>query len=210
MLKVSELSQSSISENLQKKIYNYIKKNIKKFDLLIFSDFNYGCLPEGLVAKIISLAKKNRTFISADCQSSSQIGRLEKYKNVDYISPTEREARIALKNNDDGLVVILNQIRRLINCKNIILKLGSEGILVQTTNELIKDGFETDKIPSLNILPRDVSGAGDSMLAGSSLMLAANNSIWEAALIGSYLASIQISRYGNIPIKNKDLMSKLK
>lgn len=210
LLKVSDLSQSSISENLQKKIYNYIKKKIQNFDLLIFSDFNYGCLPEGLVAKIISLAKKNRTFISADCQSSSQIGRLEKYKNVDYISPTEREARIALKNNDDGLVVILNQIRRLINCENVILKLGSEGILVQTTNELIKDGFETDKIPSLNMLPRDVSGAGDSMLAGSSLMLAANNSIWEAALIGSYLSSIQISRYGNIPIKNKDLIVKLK
>ena len=89
------------------------------------------------------------------------------------------------------------------------MKLGSEGIIIQSENKQIADGFETDRLPSLNSLPKDVAGAGDSLLAGTSLYLANGGSIWEASIVGSYLASIQIGRMGNIPIKIKDLLSKI-
>ena len=90
------------------------------------------------------------------------------------------------------------------------MKLGSEGVIIQTENNRISDGFETDRLPSLNLIPRDVAGAGDSLLSGSSLYLASGGNIWEASIVGSYLASIQIGRMGNIPIKTKDLLSKIK
>ena len=210
LLKVSYLHQNSIPKIIEKKILSFIKKKIKKYNLIIFSDFNYGCLSQSLVENIISLSKKNKTFVTADCQSSSQIGKIEKYNNIDLVTPTERETRICLKNNDDGLVVISEKLRKFLNCNHVILKLGSEGIIIQTENNRISDGFETDRLPSLNLIPRDVAGAGDSLLAGSSLYLASGGNIWEASIVGSYLASIQIGRMGNIPIKTKDLLSKIK
>lgn len=209
LLKVSYLHQNSISKNIERKIFSQIKKNIKKYNLIIFSDFNYGCLSQNLVENIINLSKKNKIFVTADCQSSSQIGKIEKYHNVDLVTPTEREIRICLKNNEDGLVVISEKLRNFLKCKHVILKLGSEGIIIQSENKHIVDGFETDRLPSLNSLPKDVAGAGDSLLAGTSLYLANGGSIWEASIVGSYLASIQIGRMGNIPIKIKDLLSKI-
>ena len=92
----------------------------------------------------------------------------------------------------------------------IVLKLGSEGIIIQTENKKINGCFKTNRLPSLNSIPRDVAGAGDSLLAGCSLYLAVGGNIWEASIVGSYLASIQISRMGNIPINIGDLLSKIR
>ena len=42
----------------------------------------------------IDLCLKNNVWISADCQTSSQIGDIAKYKNVNLITPTEKELRV--------------------------------------------------------------------------------------------------------------------
>ena len=58
LLKVSYLHQNSIPKIIEKKILSFIKKKIKKYNLIIFSDFNYGCLSQSLVENIIHLSKK--------------------------------------------------------------------------------------------------------------------------------------------------------
>ena len=56
-------------------------------------------------------------IISADSQSSSQIGDIARFKNVNLITPTEYEARISIKNNDDGLAVIASNLEKVTNVK---------------------------------------------------------------------------------------------
>ena len=97
---------------LQNQILNHLKSIIKKLDLIIFSDFNYGLLPDTLIQEVQKLAKKHKLFISADCQSSSQLGDVSKFKNVDLITPTENEARVSLKNYQDGIVVVAEKLRK--------------------------------------------------------------------------------------------------
>ena len=172
IFRLSRLHQDPIPVRVSNEIVAECEKALIGSDLLIFADFNYGCLSQSLVENIIHLSKKNKIFVTADCQSSSQIGKIEKYNKVNLVTPTERETRICLKNNDDGLVVISEKLRKFLNCNHVILKLGSEGIIIQTENNRISDGFETDRLPSLNLIPRDVAGAGDSLLSGSSLYLA--------------------------------------
>ena len=90
LLRVSTLSQQAISTKLQNLILSEFKKISTECDLVIFSDFNYGCLPQPLVEKIISIAKKRNIFIAADSQSSSQYGDVSRFKGADLITPTER------------------------------------------------------------------------------------------------------------------------
>ena len=112
VFRVSHLQQRSISLKLQNQILNHLKSIIKKLDLIIFSDFNYGLLPDTLIQEVQKLAKKHKLFISADCQSSSQLGDVSKFKNVDLITPTENEARVSLKNYQDGIVVVAEKLRK--------------------------------------------------------------------------------------------------
>ncbi len=205
LLRVNYLHQDIISKKIQKKILDKFKKISNDLDLLIFSDFSYGCLPKDLINEIIDLAKKNKIIIASDSQSSSQVGDIIKFKNSDLICVTEREARMAVKNFDDGLVILLDELRELAKPKNIILKLGQEGALVQSEDQ-INQNWIVDKIISQNTNPLDVAGAGDSMLISSALSLASGANIWEASVIGSIAASIQISRIGNVPIKHTELI----
>ena len=56
---------------------------------------------QDLLKNVFKLQEKKGIFISADSQSSSQIGDIGRFKNVNLITPTEREARLSIKNHED-------------------------------------------------------------------------------------------------------------
>ena len=204
LLRVSHLHQSDVSQKLQDQMIEQLEKIIEDIDLLVFSDFNYGCLPDAVINKMIKIAKKHKVYIVADSQSSSQIGDVARYRDIDLLTPTEREARIATYDHNSGLVVLAERLRQKSNVKNILLKLGEEGVLIHAGDE---EHFLTDRISALNNSPKDVAGAGDSMLITSAMILCLGGSIWMAALLGSVAASLQIDRLGNQPLKLQELQT---
>jgi len=208
LFRVSHLHQGGISIKLQKQMIELIEQSIKEVDLLVFSDFNYGCLPQSLVEQIINIAKSHGVMLAADSQSSSQTGDIGRFKGMDLITPTEREARISTRNREDGLVVLAEQIRQQAIAHNVLLKLGEEGVLIHAGNA---QGGEwlTDRIGALNSSPKDVAGAGDSLLIASAMTLVGGGSIWEAALLGSLAAAVQVGRVGNIPLLAEELLGEL-
>lgn len=208
MLRVSHLHQNAISIEIQERIYSYLESIISNIKLLVFSDFNYGCLPQSLVDKIIALAISKNVVLAADSQSSSQIGDIARFKKMNLITPTETEARISTKNKEDGLIILAEKLRDISNPQSILLKLGENGLLVHTS---VKNQTEwlTDKIDALNPYPKDVSGAGDSLLIISAMATACGANIWESALLGSLAAAVQVSRVGNIPLQADELLQHL-
>jgi rfaE bifunctional protein kinase chain/domain len=205
LLRVSHLHQGSIGKKIQDEIENRITKEIRNLDLMVFSDFNYGCLPQPLVEKIIALCRANNVIMIADSQCSSQIGDVSRFKGMHLLTPTEREVRISLRNQEDGLVVIAERLRQKSNANNIMLKLGSEGVILHL--EDTKRIPKTDRLPALNPSPVDVAGAGDSMLITAGLALAAGASAWQAAALGSVAAGVQVSRLGNKPLSKQAFLS---
>jgi rfaE bifunctional protein kinase chain/domain len=209
LLRVSHLHQSAISADLQSDLLLAVKKVLDKTDLLVFSDFNYGCLPQSLVDQIISLARKAEVIIAADSQSSSQLGDISRFRGVDLLTPTEREARISLRSHEAGLVVLAEQLRQQTGASNILLKLGEEGLLVHAGDDVGRSDWLTDRVEALNAFPKDVAGAGDSLLITSAMTLASGGSIWEAACLGSLAAAVQVGRVGNTPIQAEELMNEI-
>ena len=205
LLRVSHLHQGTISLSLQNQMLELIKQNINETNLLVFSDFNYGCLPQTLVDKIISLTKSHNLFLAADSQSSSQVGDISRFKNMDLLTPTEREARISTRNHEDGLVILAELLRQEASAKNILLKLGEEGLLVHTKNKQEHE-WATDRISNLNSVAKDEAGAGDSLLITSAMAMACGADIWEAACLGSIAAALQVARVGNTPLRIEEFL----
>ena len=174
---------------------------------MVFSDFNYGLLTQQLVNQISKIAKEKNIYLSADSQSSSQIGDIAKFNNMDLLTPTEREARISVRNNEDGLVFLAEKIKYNTKSRNILIKLGREGVLIHSHNA--EGEILTEQVPALNSNPKDLTGAGDSMLITSSMALASKANINEAALLGSIAAAIQISRVGNKPLLINEILREI-
>ena len=204
LLRVSHLRQHDISSDIARSLANAIKTALPKTDLLIFSDFNYGCLPQGLVAEIVDECKRRNILMVADSQSSSQIGDISRFTDMMLLTPTEREARLAVRDFDSGLVVLAEKLMVKTRAKNIAITLGAEGLLAHVATEKVGEWL-TDRLPAFNRSPKDSAGAGDSLLITGSLAMAVGADIWQSIYIGSIAAACQVSRVGNMPLSLRDL-----
>jgi bifunctional ADP-heptose synthase (sugar kinase/adenylyltransferase) len=181
-----------------------ILPTIAKSDLVVFADFNYGILTQDVVDAISAECRRRKVMMVADSQSSSQTGDVSRFKGVALITPTEREARIALANYEDGLVVVANRLRRKANADHVIVTLGAEGLLVHAKATKRKQ-WHTDRLEALNTAPQDPAGAGDCLLVCASMALALGRPIWESAYLGSLAAACQVGRIGNLPLTADEL-----
>jgi sugar/nucleoside kinase (ribokinase family) len=120
------------------------------------------------------------------------------------MTPTEREARLALKDFESGLVVLAEKLREKSRAENVFITLDKEGLLIHAGVQG-KGNFFTDRLEAMNKNPVDPAGAGDSLLTCSALALATGSDIWQSAYMGALAAACQVGRNGNIPLTPSDL-----
>ena len=208
LLRVNHLRQHDIRQELISHILSEFDQALQDTDLVVFSDFNYGCLPQPLVDGIIARCNQNGVPMVADSQSSSQIGDISRFHGMLLLTPTEHEARLAVRNTGSGLTVLADELHHKSRASNVFITLGSEGVLIHS-NDGLNLGIVTDQLPAFNRAPKDVAGAGDCMLMCSSMALVAGGSIWESAYLGSIAAACQVGRVGNVPLSSVDLVQEL-
>jgi bifunctional ADP-heptose synthase (sugar kinase/adenylyltransferase) len=122
------------------------------------------------------------------------------------LTPTEREARLALQDTDSGLVILAEKLQQKTGAENVIVTLGAEGILLHGREGTT---HRTDRLPALNTAPKDVAGAGDSLFACTALAVCAGADIWRSAYLGSLAAACQVARVGNTPLTARELIEEL-
>lgn len=206
LLRVNHLRQHAISHELVEQMLVAVKAKLDQTDVLLFSDFNYGCLPQPLVDAIVEMASARGILMSADSQASSQLSDVSRFRHMDLITPTEREARLAALDFDSGLSFLCEELCAKAHTKNIVITLGSEGLLVWGA----KNGqYGADRLPAFNTLPKDPAGAGDSLFTSMSLALRAGIDVWQSTYIGALAAACQVSRVGNSPLSIDDLLAEI-
>lgn len=202
LFRLNHYRSGSVKKKIQSLILDKFKEAISGIDVLIFSDFSYGVLDFDTAQTMISIAKSKGVYISSDSQSSSQQGNLKKFRGTNLVCPTELESRQEIR-EPEGLIVLSQKLSDLLMSETTFLKLGPEGLLINGA------GLRTEHIPALNSQPKDVAGAGDSLLAVSSLMIASKSHPYVAGLLGSIAAAIQVSRVGNTPVKRSEMLSQI-
>ena len=208
LLRVSHLKQHDIELHVQEKIREAVTAALDTVDLVVFADFNYGCLPQALVDDIAAMCRDRQIAMVADSQSSSQVGDVGRFRDMLLMTPTEREARLALRDFNAGLVVLAEALRRHTSAKNVVLTLGPEGVLVHADADQ-PAGWMTDRLPAFNRTPKDAAGAGDSFFICASLALVAGASIWQAVYLGSLAAACQVGRIGNVPLRVTEIEAEI-
>lgn len=209
LLRVSHLRQHPISKELADKLLTYVIPEINHADVLIFSDFNYGCLPQGMVDLIIEHCNAKNVLMVADSQASSQIGDVSRFHGTKLITPTEHEARLATRDMSSGLVTLAEKLMSQAQADHVLITLGAEGVFIHSP-ATPSEGLITDQLPAFNQAPKDVSGAGDSLLTSASMALAVGATIWEAAFIGSVVAACQVGRVGNLPLSADEILKEIR
>ena len=208
LLRVSHLRQHAIGHDLVEKIVDQLIPALEQADLLVFSDFNYGCLPQSLIDEVIARCVQRGIPMVADSQSSSQMGDICRFQGMLLITPTEHEARIAVREAGSGLAVLADEIHRNARAGHVFITMGAEGLLVHSPDGANHDIVD-DLLPAFNGSPKDVAGAGDCLLITAALSLVAGASIWESAYLASIAAACQVGRVGNLPLSATEILQEL-
>ncbi|MEP7702978.1 PfkB family carbohydrate kinase [Paraglaciecola sp. 25GB23A] len=201
MLRVNEVRSHDIAREIQLSIIAGLSSIMDETDLLLFSDFNYGMLPQELVDDIVELARTHNVVMAADSQTSSQVGDISRFKQMHLITPTEREVRVALRNDKDGLVILGQKLTEVSCCQNLLITLADEGIFIHKPKS--SELWENDRIKALSANVVDPAGAGDCLFAAAALSIACGANIWQASFVGSVAAACQVGNIGNLPIDAK-------
>lgn len=208
LLRVNHLRQHAIDADLLAGMLDRIELALPRTDLLLFSDFNYGCLPQPLVDAVIERAAERGILMAADSQASSQLSDISRFRGMTLITPTEREARLALRDFESGLAVLADRLHGACGARNVVITLGAEGMLVHAPNGS-DDTLMDDRLPAFNTAAKDPAGAGDSLFTATAIALAAGADIWRASYLGALAAACQVGRVGNLPVTAAEIEAEI-
>lgn len=205
LLKVDTLDNRSISDRDVVRLKAQIAAS--QADAVIFSDFRHGIFNRHTIPGLTSAIPAD-VFRAADSQVASRWGNILEFEGFDLITPNEREARFALGDQDSVIRPLALELRRRSKCKTLILKLGERGIITYRSDSPgnYRNFFAIDSFVERLV---DATGAGDALLAYSTLALVATKNSVIASILGCMAAGVECEYDGNGPVKPEAVREKI-
>lgn len=196
LLKVDTLDSRSISEKTLRRLKKQIAES--KADAVIFSDFRHGIFNRHTIPELSSAIPAD-VFRVADSQVASRWGNILEFEGFDLITPNERETRFALGDQDSVVRPLALELHRRSKCKTLILKLGERGIITYRSNSQwdFRAFFAIESFAERVV---DTVGAGDALLAYSTLAMIATRNEVIASILGCMASGIECEYDGNWPV----------
>lgn len=205
LLKVDTLDNSSISDAVLDRICASVKT--RPTEAVVFADFRHGIFNRRTIPALVGAIPAG-AYRVADSQVASRWGNITEFQNFDLITPNEREARFALADQDLGIRPLATQLYDRAGCKVLILKLGERGVLAYLdANHASSESYFVLESFTDNVV--DPVGAGDALLAYSTLTMVATRDASQATILGSIAAACECEVDGNIPISPDNVRAKL-
>jgi sugar/nucleoside kinase (ribokinase family) len=205
LLKVDTLDNRSISDNILESIADTVSST--PADAIVYSDFRHGLFNRRTIPELIKAIPPN-VYRVADSQVASRWGNITDFTDFDMITPNEREARFALADQDSGIRPLASSLYDAARCKLLILKLGERGVLAcrNSDHESLDSFFVIDSFVDHVV---DAVGAGDALLAYSTLAMLASRNEAVSTILGALAAACECEYDGNIPVTADNVRAKI-
>jgi rfaE bifunctional protein kinase chain/domain/rfaE bifunctional protein nucleotidyltransferase chain/domain len=204
LLKVDSVDNRSISEKILQQLSQHLSDTTG--DAVVFSDFRHGIF-NGSTIPHLTRSIPSGPIRVADSQVATRWGNILDFQGFDLITPNEREARFALGDQDSIVRPLALDLYRRANCKYLILKLGERGIITyREPDPNVRSFFTVDSFTEHVV---DPVGAGDALLAYSTLALTVTGQPVIASILGSVAAAMACEQDGNNPIGPEEVLGRL-
>lgn len=198
VVRIDSEEKKDVDAAIQKKILAVLQNSIDSIDGIIIEDYNKGVVVKDLIHAVIDMARKYDKVITVD----PKFNNFFEYKNVTVFKPNMKETEEALGkrlHSDDDVFVAGKTLLEKMNVENVLLTRSEKGM------SLFEKSGTVTHIPTRAREVADVSGAGDTVIATLTAMLAAGAAINEAALLANIAGGIVVGEVGIVPIRPQDL-----
>lgn len=187
IVRVDHEEAKPISKILEQEIIEKLPELMKGISVVAISDYGKGFLSKILLAAIIEKANELRIPIIADPKGSD----FSKYNGSTIIKPNLSEAYAASGLAPDAdLGVVAKKVLEAIQAKTLMVTRSEAGITLFHSNG------ERQDFPVRVREVKDVTGAGDTVLAMLARAVASGLSIGDAVQLSNVAAGMAIERLG--------------
>src|SRR6202012_4137451 len=183
-----EMTQPA-SADIEQKLIDTILPLIPRADIVLLSDYAKGVLTARVIRNIIDAARKLGKAVIVDPKSAN----FAVYRGATLLKPNRKEFAEATRSRADSKESIASaaqDVMQLADCEAILVTQSEHGMtLVPRQGEVVH-------VPAYPVKVRDVSGAGDTVVAVLSVARGAG-AAWEDALrLASAAAAVAVGKQG--------------
>ncbi len=199
VLGLYEIDDRSLSQKEELRLFKLIKKEIKKYDFFIVTDYDHGLISKELFKKISNLKKKiiSTSQLNAANSAYHDLKKLDKsdLMVINFNELISFFKRKNLKNKDP--LFLGNKFINETKVKNLIITVGSNGSYYLNKKKSFYFPALTQHIVG------DKIGSGDSFMSLASLAFMKNAHPLIIMLIGALSASFNLKGLANSISSNK-------
>ncbi|MCX6297270.1 MAG: bifunctional ADP-heptose synthase [Bacteroidetes bacterium] len=202
MLRVDEEIENTLDSKEIQSLISEIKKIIvsEKINVIIFEDYDKGCINEELINAIVTLANQKNIPTIVDPKKKNFMS----YKGVTLFKPNLKELKEGLKiefnhSNIKELEKVVDGFIKMQKINTALITLSEKGVYTHSAKTKIL-------VPAHIRNIADVSGAGDTVVSIAALCLAANLTPVTTATLANLAGGLVCEKVGVVPIDKKQLL----
>lgn len=190
LLEVYEMNDEPLSGAEESELCTVLARRFQEYDAVIVADYGHGLITPRTVDSLCDKA----SFLAVNTQinaANNGFHTLSKYPRADYICVHEGEVRLDQRSRRADLQELVLKIANRMNSQLAMVTRGKHGSLLYHS----QDGFT--QCPALSTSVVDRIGAGDAVLAITSLCAAARMPVDVIGFIGNMVGAQAVTIVGN-------------
>ena len=190
--------------------------HVAEADVVIVSDYLKGVVTHALMRHLVAQAGHRGVALLVD----PKIPHVDHYAGATLVTPNHHEAGIATSmrvRTDEEARLAARRFQQRARCESVLITRGEHGMWLlegRWTDREVPGGAERRadvvgeaSLPAVAREVADVTGAGDTVIAGVALALAAGATLAEAAELANHAAGISVGRFGPATVSPEELVS---
>lgn len=187
--------QTDPLEGVDKKaMMDHISGLMDECDLVIFEDYDKGCLDEDIISMVIQKANDQSKITAVDPKRNNFLS----YKNCTFFKPNLKELMEGMgvyvdPLSLDSLKEGVDRLNAVLKASNLLITLSQHGVYFQNNEE-------NGRLPAHLRTISDVSGAGDTVISVAALALDAGWPLAYVAELANLGGGIVCESPGVVPV----------
>ena len=198
LLRIDHENLSPLAPESREQLSALALGQVQDANLIVLSDYAKGALSPELCQAVIGAARARCIPVVADPKGHD----FSKYRGATVITPNELELSIALgrtPTDETELIRLASELARGHDLSYVAVTRGKNGVMLVGPAGLI------EHIPSFALEVFDVSGAGDTFVAGLSCALAAGEDMAAAVHYGNAAAGVAVGKVGTAVVTPEEI-----
>ena len=200
LFELTFLNDRPIPAETERDLLAAIDAHAPAADAVIVVDFGHGFLTPPIVHRL----RERSTFLAVNAQMNSSnrgFNTIRKYEQPDYISVDENEIRLPFGDRYGSLECLIARLAKESKCRQINVTLGSRGTLYFDGDKFHAAPVFTDRVV-------DAIGAGDALLAITSLLIRAGAPSELVPFIGNCVGGLMTQIVGHRSSIDRDELAR--